>query len=204
MRADYSVPYYSLNPIQLSKMNSDLNPDASIFTPTSPFILSTHISTEVAQKVLDETPNVQEKPLEIIQYSTFNSTPHIKYYEIECKTYLSNANIKLLNSKSASFQLYKDGLPLAGYNYHDTDAIDYFLRALTATYTGTFDSEGRQIKKYYTVRSFICTIYDIDNAFRRRFRDPNKRWPLRMDPRAISHGWENIEVSFILSNPEHQ
>ena len=175
---------------------SDLNPDAPIFTPTTPFIPVKHVSQKVAEKVLEESAT--------ICYSTFNSIPHLNYFDIEYRWYAPKADGKRLLSNSVFFQLYKDGLPLAGFNYCDTDAIEYFLRNLTATYTGQIDSFGKPVKRYYKIQAITCNICGIDDAFLAKFNDPNKRWQLRMDPRAMSHGWTNIEVSFILPSPSHK
>ena len=177
---------------------SDLNPDAPIFNPSTPFIPIKHVSQEVAEKVLDEI-NVEES--KVIIYSTFNSLPHLKQYDIEYRWYTPKNDSKSSLSRTAFFQLYKDKLPLAGFNYQDVDAIEYFLRGLTSTYTGQIDLTGEPLKKYYNIQAITCSIGGIDNAFLSKFMDPNKRWKLRMDPRAMSHGWKNIEVSFVIPLP---
>lgn len=175
-------------------MNSDLNPDAREFVPSKPYIPSTHISEEVAHKVLEEDYTKHHA----VKYSPFNSIPHYSHYDVEFRWYFPKSDSSI---RAAFFQLYKDGLPLVGFNYCDIDAIEYALRGLTSTHTGLLYPSGKPMKKYYKIQAIACNICCIDDAFYAKFNNPYKRWTLRMDACSIYKGWKNIEVSIIASRP---
>jgi hypothetical protein len=53
-------------------------------------------------------------------------------------------------------------------------------------------------KKFYNVSVFSAQVTGIDDYFKKRFGNPDKRWLLRMRPRALNRKWEKVEVSFTL------
>jgi hypothetical protein len=171
---------------------SELNPYAQEYIPND----FKHIAESVANAVLlDDFPenfiNWEDVPIYTIKTPIITDT----YYDVEFSWFTKTKNI---NTRRAMFQLYKNGIPLKGFNYSDSQCIEYAIKGLTSSHMGLFYPSGKPIKKYYNVYTSICSIIGIDDTFRRRFADPEKRWRLKMEPSAVNNGWVDIEVSFIM------
>lgn len=82
----------------------------------------------------------------------------------------------------------------------EMEALEYAIRGLTAQF---LTPKGAKVskKKFYTAN--ICcgaSINGIDDYFKKRFGNPDKKWELRMkfDGTGIIRKWGKVEVSFIL------
>jgi hypothetical protein len=72
--------------------------------------------------------------------------------------------------------------------------------AATRSSAATSSNKGpKPKKKFYRVA--ICTstsVLGIDDYFKKRFGNPNKKWELRMNSGVSGRKWGKVEVSFIL------
>lgn len=118
----------------------------------------------------------------------------------------------------AFIRVWNDGkeliLNLDHVNGLEMDELEFAIRGLTGQFLPITSSEGvicrhngpKPKKKFYRVN--ICAhapaVTGIDNYFKRRFGNPNKKWELRMrigGGSARQRGirkWGKVEVSFIL------
>ena len=113
----------------------------------------------------------------------------------------------------AFIRVWEDGkeliLNLDNVNGLEMEALEYAISGLTAQFltpkplatamTGTKAVKPK--KKFYTIN--ICSgtsVTGIDDYFKKRFGNPNKKWELRMkfSGTGIVRKWGKIEVSFIL------
>jgi hypothetical protein len=109
----------------------------------------------------------------------------------------------------AFIKVWDDGkeliLNLDNVNGLEMEALEYGIRGLTAQFLTPKPAAGtkpiKPKKKFYTVN--ICSgtsVTDIDDYFKKRFGDPNKKWELRMNWSGdkFIRRWGKVEVSFIL------
>jgi len=87
----------------------------------------------------------------------------------------------------------------------EMDAIEYAIRGLTSQFLTPKALPGKAAckpkKKFYYIN--ICagrSVYGIDDYFRKRFHNPDKKWELRMKQSSDNfiRKWGKVEVSFIL------
>lgn len=88
----------------------------------------------------------------------------------------------------------------------EMDELEFAISGLTAQFLTPKPKPGdkpiKPKKKFYTIN--ICAgpyVYDIDDFFKKRFGNPDKKWELRMRNPGGSGGirkWGKLEVSFIL------
>ncbi len=91
-------------------------------------------------------------------------------------------------------------LNLDHVNGMEMEALEYAIAGLTAQFL-TPKGALKPKKKFYTINICAgCCVYDVDDYFKRRFGDPEKKWELKMkfSGSGIIHKWGKIEVSFIL------
>ncbi len=98
-------------------------------------------------------------------------------------------------------------LTLDYVNGLEMEELEFAIRGLTAQFLTPKPAPGsmgpRPRKRFYNV-SICCgpNVSSIDNAFKRRFGNPEKKWRLRMGPGGGHDGfirkWGKVEVSFIL------
>jgi hypothetical protein len=104
----------------------------------------------------------------------------------------------------AFIKVWDDGkeliLNLDHVNGLEMEALEYAIRGLTAQF---LTPKGAKVskKKFYNVN--ICCgacVYGIDDYFKKRFGNPDKKWELRMkfSGTGIVRKWGKLEVSFIL------
>lgn len=98
-------------------------------------------------------------------------------------------------------------LNLDNVNGLEMDELEFAISGLTAQFLTPKPAPGtkgpKPKKEFYTVN--ICAgtcVYGIDNYFKKRFGNPEKKWLLRMGPGGGHDGfirkWGKVEVSFIL------
>jgi hypothetical protein len=97
-------------------------------------------------------------------------------------------------------------LNLDNVNGLEMEVLEEGIRGLTAQFLTPKPAPGtrgpKPKKKFYTVN--ICagtSVTGIDEYFKRRFGDPNKKWELRLKVYgggSIVRKWGKVEVSFIL------
>jgi hypothetical protein len=86
----------------------------------------------------------------------------------------------------------------------EMEELEYAIGGLTAQFltpkpTGPVTARWKPKKKFYTVSVFSAQVTGIDDYFKKRFGNPDKRWQLRMRPNmALNRKWEKVEVSFTL------
>ncbi len=135
---------------------------------------------------LEEKQSGQQKPI-----------PEWKMPVAEPPTTISEnptrAFIRLwINGKETPLSLdYVDGLQM--------EDLEYSIRGLTATFLTpkpTVPVKGRKPqKKFFLVDLLSGYVTGIDDIFKKRFKDSEKRWPLRVSHRLAANTWE---VSFLL------
>jgi hypothetical protein len=118
-----------------------------------------------------------------------------------------------INGNKAFIRVWNNGeeleLTLNRLNGIEMDELEYAIGGLTAQFmnkplgTGGADRAGgglysKPIKKYYSVYVMGGTVSGIDDYFRRRFGDPNKKWELRMRQKTYCRNWGKVEVSFTI------
>lgn len=98
-------------------------------------------------------------------------------------------------------------LNLDNVNGLEMEELEFAIGGLTAQFLTPRSAPGtkgpKPKKKFYTIN--ICAgtcVFDIDDYFKKRFGNPEKKWLLRMGPGG-GHGgfirkWGKVEVSFIL------
>lgn len=83
----------------------------------------------------------------------------------------------------------------------EMEALEYSIRGLTAQFL-TPKGAQKPKKKFYNMN--LCSgspsVWYIDDYFKKRFGDPEKKWELKMKNwgGTIIRKWGKIEVSFIL------
>ena len=116
-----------------------------------------------------------------------------------------------INGNKAFIRVWNDGeeleLTLNRLNGIEMDELEYAIGGLTAQFmnkpTGGADRAGgglysKPVKKYYHVYVMGGTVSGVDDYFRRRFGDPNKKWELRMRQKTYCRNWGKVEVSFTI------
>jgi hypothetical protein len=104
----------------------------------------------------------------------------------------------------AFIRVWEDGkeliLNLDNVNGLEMEALEYGIRGLTAQF---LSPKGAKVskKKFYNVN--ICcgtSVTGIDDYFKKRFGNPDKKWELRMkfSGTGMVRKWGKLEVSFIL------
>jgi hypothetical protein len=112
----------------------------------------------------------------------------------------SRAFIRIFhNDKELTLSLdYVNGLEM--------EELEFAIRGLTAQFLGPKPAPGakgpKPKKKFYDVNVCCTYVRGLDDFFKRRFGNPDKKWLLRMGPGG-GHGgyirkWGKVEVSFIL------
>lgn len=109
----------------------------------------------------------------------------------------------------AFIRVWNDGkeliLNLSNVNGLEMDALEYAISGLTAQFLTPKPLVGangpKPKKKFYRIN--ICSgtnVTDIDDYFKKRFGNPNKKWELRMlqSRDSFIRKWGKVEVSFIL------
>jgi hypothetical protein len=91
-------------------------------------------------------------------------------------------------------------LNLDHVNGMEMEALEYAIAGLTARFL-TPKGAPKPKKKFYTIN--ICAgtcVYYVDDYFKKRFGDPEKKWELQMkfSGSGIIRKWGKVEVSFIL------
>ncbi len=105
----------------------------------------------------------------------------------------------------AFIRLWENGkeliLNLDYVNGLEMEVLEEGIRSLTAQFL-TPKGAPKPKKKYYDVNICAgCSVRGIDDYFKRRFGDPNKKWDLRLKTYAggsIVRKWGYVQVSFIL------
>ena len=105
----------------------------------------------------------------------------------------------------AFIRVWEDGkeliLNLDHVNGLEMEVLEEGIRGLTAQFL-TPKGAPKPKKKFYTVN--ICagtSVTGIDDYFKRRFGDPDKKWEMRLKSYgggSIVRKWGKVEVSFIL------
>jgi hypothetical protein len=105
----------------------------------------------------------------------------------------------------AFIKIWNDGkeliLNLDNVNGLEMEVLEEAIGGLTAKFLTPIGTKKPK-KKYYTVN--ICagtSVYGIDDDFKRRFGNPNKKWELRLKTYGggiYIRKWGKVEVSFIL------
>jgi hypothetical protein len=94
-------------------------------------------------------------------------------------------------------------LSLDYVNGLEMEELEFAIRGLTAQFLGPKPAPGakgpKPKKKFYDVNVCCTYVRGLDDFFKRRFGNPDKKWLLRMGPGG-RHGrkWGKVEVSFIL------
>jgi hypothetical protein len=112
----------------------------------------------------------------------------------------------------AFIRVWEDGkeliLNLDNVNGLEMEALEFAISGLTAQFLTPKPSSGtkglaaqKSKKKFYTVN--ICagtSVTGIDDYFKKRFGNPDKKWELKMkfSSTGIIRRWGKVEVSFIL------
>jgi hypothetical protein len=109
----------------------------------------------------------------------------------------------------AFIRVWNDGkeliLSLDHVNGLEMEALEYGIRGLTAQFLTPKPAPGTKAikpkKKFYTVN--ICSgtsVTGIDDYFKNRFGNPDKKWELRMkfSGTGMVRKWGKLEVSFTL------
>ena len=91
-------------------------------------------------------------------------------------------------------------LNLDHVNGLEMEALEYSIRGLTAQFL-TPKGALKPKKKFYDINICAgCNIRDIDDYFKKRFGNPNKKWELKIKWGGDKYirKWGKVEVSFIL------
>ena len=105
----------------------------------------------------------------------------------------------------AFIRVWNDGkeliLSLDHVNGLEMEALEYGIRGLTAQFL-TPKGAPKPQKKFYTVNisSSSPAVTGIDDYFKKRFGNPDKKWELKMkfSGTGMVRKWGKVEVSFIL------
>lgn len=104
----------------------------------------------------------------------------------------------IVNPTRAFIRVWHNGeeliLNLDYINGVEMEELEYSIRGLTAQKIGTTN-------KFYNVKIYNNTsVMDIDEHFKGRFNNPNKKWLLKIRERESSYvrKWGKVEVSFTL------
>ena len=96
-------------------------------------------------------------------------------------------------------------LSLDYVNGLEMEALEYAISGLTAQFLTPKPAPGskpvKPKKKFYDINICAgCNIRDIDDYFKKRFGNPEKKWELKMkfSGTSIIRKWGKVEVSFIL------
>ena len=105
----------------------------------------------------------------------------------------------------AFIKVWEDGkeliLNLDNVNGLEMEALEYAISGLTAQFL-TPKGAVKPKKKFYTIN--ICcgtSVTGIDDYFKKRFGNPDKKWELKMKypgGSSIIRKWGKLEVSFVL------
>jgi hypothetical protein len=108
------------------------------------------------------------------------------------------------NATKAFIRIWNDGeeliLNLDYVNGLEMEVLEEAIANLTMKFRQT---KGRTLKKKYYAVNICggCCVYGMDDYFKRRFGDPNKKWRLTLDTYGggrLIRKWGVVEVSFIL------
>jgi hypothetical protein len=96
-------------------------------------------------------------------------------------------------------------LNLDNVNGLEMEALEYAISGLTAQFLTPKPAPGakpvKPKKKFYDINICAgCNIRNIDDYFKKRFGNPDKKWELKMkfSGTGIIRKWGKVEVSFIL------
>lgn len=109
----------------------------------------------------------------------------------------------------AFIRVWEDGkeliLNLDNINCLEMEALEFAISGLTAKFLTPKPAAGAKAikpkKKFYTINICAgCCVYGIDEYFKKRFGNPEKKWELRMrhSGQGMIRKWGKVEVSFIL------
>ncbi len=109
-----------------------------------------------------------------------------------------------VNPTRAFIRVWNDGveliLSLDNVNGVEMEELDYAIRGLTAQRLQTGVGEVPK-RKFYNVSIYSSAcVSDIDEHFKKRFNNPEKKWMLKMRNKESSYirKWGKVEVSFTL------
>jgi hypothetical protein len=114
-----------------------------------------------------------------------------------------------INGEKAFIRLWNDDkeldLTLNELNGIEMNELEYAITGLTAQFMNnpidinTYQMKySKPVKKYYSVFVLGGVVSGVDDYFRRRFGDPNKKWELRMCQKSYCRKWGKVEVSFTI------
>ncbi len=95
-------------------------------------------------------------------------------------------------------------LSLDYVNGLEMEELEFAIGGLTAQFltpkpSGPVTARWKPKKKFYTVSVLSAQVTGVDDYFKKRFGNPDKRWLLRMRPNmTLNRKWEKVEVSFTL------
>ena len=109
----------------------------------------------------------------------------------------------------AEITVWHNDIPLSlefdNLNGLEFEALEYAIRGLTAKFLTPKPKDGKSSappkKEFYEVNCWPDKkVKKIDEAFKKRFADPEKKWQLRMKDSADAsvRKWGKVEVSFRL------
>lgn len=109
-----------------------------------------------------------------------------------------------VNPTRAFIRIWNDGdeltLSLDNVNGIEMEVLDYAIRGLTAQRLQTNIGEVPK-KKFFNVSIYSgACVSEIDEHFKKRFNNPEKKWVLKMQNKESSYirNWGKVEVSFTL------
>jgi hypothetical protein len=96
-------------------------------------------------------------------------------------------------------------LNLDNVNGLEMEALEFAIGGLTAQFLTPKPAAGVKVvkpkKKFYTINICATTsVSGIDDYFKKRFGNPDKKWELQMkfSGTGIVRKWGKVEVSFVL------
>lgn len=106
-------------------------------------------------------------------------------------------------AEKATFTLWHNDVevPLESLTWSEQKDVLYAIKGLTAKFV-QMPMGRRPQKKFYVASIRKGFVSGIDDVFKRRFANPNKRWQLRMKEYALyitTRKWEKLEVTFSIN-----